>query len=387
MKKIYILGVVAWAVVAAGCSHHAHDEHGEHDEEEENPMVVHFGDELQKTVDFKVVTAEKKNIGNVVETVAQVEASQMDESVICAKADGVVSLKGRSLTIGSAIASGQTICTINASATANNNLTAQQQTAKAEYERAKAEYERLEILREDKLALESDLVNAKAAMESALAQLKALRKGFAGGNQNVTSSTSGYLKQLLVKDGQYVQAGAEIAVVSKSQTLQLKAEVPVSYYSILKNIYDANITLPAGAGVGDERETVSLLSLGGRMLSYGHQTSTDSPLVPVTFEIKNVVDVVPGTFVDMFIKTASAEEKICVPAEAVMEEMGNWFVYVQTEPEHFEKRQVKIGASDGIDTEIVSGVKEKEKVVGRGAILVKLQQSASSVDAHAGHSH
>lgn len=385
MMHTYIKYIILMvAMLCVSCHNHSHQPE-QHDHDDENPFVVHFSDEMQTKVDFAVAKAERRNVGTIIETVAQVQASQTDESVICAKVDGVISLKGKSLTPGCSISAGQAIGSINASATANNNLSTQQQQAQTEYNRAKAEYERIKTLRSENLALESEVVNAKAAMDNALSQLKALQNGFAGGTQTVSASTSGFLKQLSVKEGQYVQAGEQIAVISKSQNIQLQAEVPVRYYNILKDIYDANIRIKDSSR--SEGETVSLLSLGGKMLSYGHQTSTDSPLLPVTFEIRNVVDLVPGTFVDMFIKTKSTEEKVCVAAEAVLEEMGNWFVYVQTKPEHFEKRLVKIGASDGLYTEITSGINEGEIVVSRGAMLVKLQQAAGSVDAEAGHSH
>jgi len=53
----------------------------------------------------------------------------------------------------------------------------------------------------------------------------------------------------------------------------------------------------------------------------------------------------------------------------------------------FEKREVQIGASDGIDVEIVNGINSNERVVTKGAVLVKLAQSAGTLDAHSGHIH
>lgn len=67
--------------------------------------------------------------------------------------------------------------------------------------------------------------------------------------------------------------------------------------------------------------------------------------------------------------------------------MGNYFVYVQLTPEFFEKREVKIGDTDGVRTAILSGLNESERVVSKGAILVKLAQSTGALDAHAGHVH
>ena len=56
-------------------------------------------------------------------------------------------------------------------------------------------------------------------------------------------------------------------------------------------------------------------------------------------------------------------------------------------PESFEKREVKIGKTDGTKTEILSGLKPTERIVTRGGILVKLASVSNSLDPHAGHVH
>ena len=329
-------------------------------------------------VDFATAPAELMPIGNVIRTVGQVLPSQGDEVTAVAKVSGIVTLSGNSLTEGSVIAAGKALCSIDASATVDNNLSAQQAQAQAEYARAKKEYDRLKSLREDKLAMESEVSAAKAALETAEANLKAMKKGYGDGTQTVTAPRGGYLKQFLVSNGQYVSAGEAIAVITQSRTLQLKAEVPASHYSDLAKVTGANI----GKVNGEINPNVKC-----RLLSYGRQTSVASPLIPVIFEMDNVSDFVTGSFVNMFITTCSADKRLCVRSTAILEEMGNYFVFVQVNPELFEKRQVKIGATDGVNTEIKDGIKEGERIVTRGAVLIKLQQSTGSVDPHSGHQH
>lgn len=388
MKNLkYTFAIALAAMTFFGCSHnHDHDEDKDHDEEEEE-NAVHFSKEMQDACDFSVATVKKQSIGNIIRTVAEILPSQGEETIISAKTDGVVNLSASSLNEGSEVKVGQVICNIDASSLANNNLSVQHTQAKAEYERAKAEYERVKALREDKLVLASELATAKAAYESAEANYKTLQNNFKGGKQAVTAMRGGFIKQLLVTDGQHVAAGEAIALITQSKTLRLKANVQSSYYNSLKDISGANIR-PIDAGSPDAK-TYTLAELGGKVLSYGRQTSTSSPLIPVTFEINNIADFVPGTYLEMFIQTRSSAEKTCVPAESVLEDMGSFFVFVQhdDEPDLFEKIQVKVGATDGINTEIISGVKAGDKVVAHGAMLVKMQQAAGGVDPHAGHSH
>lgn len=357
---------------------HNHDkEHGEATEED-CTGGIHFSEEMRKTIDFATAKARMEEIGNVIRTVAQVQPSQGSEVSAVAKVAGIVTLASRSLTEGAAISAGQAICNIDASATADNNLSAQQAQALAEYNRAKREYDRIKTLRDEKLAMESDFSAAKAALETAEAALKAMKKGYGNGTQTVTSPRSGYVKQLLVSNGQYVAAGEAIAVITQSRTLQLKAEVPASRYGDLSKVDGANINMISGENIPNAR---------CRLLSYGRQTSTSSPLIPVTFEMNNVSDLVPGTFVNMYITTRSAEKRLCIESTALLEEMGNYFVFVQVKPDTYVKRQVETGVSDGIKTEIKRGLHEGETVVTRGAVMIKLQQATGNVDPHSGHQH
>ncbi len=95
----------------------------------------------------------------------------------------------------------------------------------------------------------------------------------------------------------------------------------------------------------------------------------------------------PGSFVEMFIKTQTGTQALTVPNEAIIEEMSNYFVFVQLTPELFEKRPVKTGVSDGIRIEITEGITEGERVASKGAIWLKLAQDSGTLDPHAGHAH
>jgi multidrug efflux pump subunit AcrA (membrane-fusion protein) len=67
--------------------------------------------------------------------------------------------------------------------------------------------------------------------------------------------------------------------------------------------------------------------------------------------------------------------------------LGNYFIFVQLTPESFEKRLVTLGATDGYRTEVLSGVEPGERVVTKGASMVRLAQNGAALDPHAGHVH
>ena len=71
---------------------------------------------------------------------------------------------------------------------------------------------------------------------------------------------------------------------------------------------------------------------------------------------------------------------------ALMEELGIFYVYVQLGGESFQKREIKIRASDGEKVEVLSGIKEGERIVTKGAYQIKLSAASGKLPAH-GHEH
>jgi membrane fusion protein, heavy metal efflux system len=136
--------------------------------------------------------------------------------------------------------------------------------------------------------------------------------------------------------------------------------------------------------VGSE-QVFNTRQLNGRVLSFGKTALAQSPFVPLTFEIDNVGNFIPGSVVEVFLQ-ASSQPALVVPVTALLEDQGVFYVYVQTEGESFQKKELKIGASDGLQVQVLSGVTEGERVVTKGAYQIKLSTASGTLPAH-GHEH
>ena len=75
-----------------------------------------------------------------------------------------------------------------------------------------------------------------------------------------------------------------------------------------------------------------------------------------------------------------------VPVSALTDEQGLNFVYIQTDPTCYERREVTIGQTDGERVEIKSGLKAGEKVVTEGAVQVRLAGASTAIPGHT-HNH
>ncbi|KAA6345225.1 Toluene efflux pump periplasmic linker protein TtgG [termite gut metagenome] len=359
-----------------------HDaEHAAEDAAVSSSSAVPFIKEQSWKLDFATDYPKEAPFGQIIKTTAKVESAQGNESIVTAKTSGVVTFSGGVITLGKAVQAGQQLFSIASSGFADNNISVRYAESQSNYNRTKADYERKKELAKDKIVSEKELHEALNAYQNAEAVYNNLNKNFSSGGQTVTSPMSGFVKQLYVTNGQYVEAGQPVAIVSQNKNLFLTANVQPKYLPLLNRISSANIrTLSDGAAY-------TLEELNGKLLSYGKSAESDNYVIPVTFQVDNRESFVPGGFVDLYIKTVTNTTAISVPNGALTEEIGNYFVFVQLTPELFEKREVKIGVTDGIQTEITNGIRPTERLVTKGAILLKLAAATGSVDAHSGHVH
>lgn len=340
-----------------------------------------FTKEQSWKIDFATEHPKVESFGQVIKTIARVESGQGDEIILSAKTNGIVELSSVNLLEGTNVSNGQLLFSISGSGLANNNSSTQFAEIKNNFEKAKADFERLEVLARDKIISDKDLLNAKNQYENAKVSYDNLSKNFNASGQKVISPMKGYIKQVFIQNGQYVEAGQPIVIISQNKTLWLQTEVQQKFAPILGMINSANIhTL-------HDNQTYSLEELNGKIVSVGQNTNHDNYLIPLSLQIDNKGTFLPGGFVELFLKTISNKKALTIPNTALTEEQGVFFVYVQINPELFEKREVKTGATDGFKTEVMRGLSQNERIVTTGAILVKLSQASGTLDAHSGHNH
>jgi multidrug efflux pump subunit AcrA (membrane-fusion protein) len=109
--------------------------------------------------------------------------------------------------------------------------------------------------------------------------------------------------------------------------------------------------------------------------------------LPITFAFDNREAGLPvGQTVFLHLFGESTTPGPVVPTSALVDDAGRPIVFVQTGGETFERRPVTVGARAGALVEIVNGVRPGERVVTRGAYLVRLASLSTTVPAH-GHVH
>jgi membrane fusion protein, heavy metal efflux system len=384
-RLVYEIGTAAGSETAETAYFNIYkDEHRAiHEAEDmlpEAPGSVTFTKEQSWIIGFATGTVTRQPFGPVIKSVGVVQPAQGDEITLTAHANGIVSFTGSELYEGITVQNGQHLFDVAGGTLAEGNTVLRYREARNNYERTRADHERISKLAAERIVSEKELLQATNEYNNARAVYEMLQANFSESGQKISSPFGGYLSGIFVSNGQYVEAGQPLAAVSRSRNMIIRAELQQRHSHLLNSIQSANII--AGDG-----KAYTLEELGGSVVSLAKSVSDRSHLLPVHLQISNNEGIIPGTLLDIYFKTRTSESAVVVPVSSLIEEQGNFFVYVQLHPESFIKRQVQAGSSDGFHTEIVGGLTEGERIVTRGAIMVKAATAAGNIDPHSGHVH
>lgn len=349
-------------------------------EEEPKSNDITYLKEQAWKVEFANQPVVSQPFCEIIKTAGEILPAAGDEMVVTANADGIVTFSGNKAVIGTSVGKGTMMFTISGGNLTSGNTETRYQQAKASYEKAKADFERAQELIKDNIVSQKDFLEIKAKYETNRAAYNNISRNYSSGGQKVTTPISGFVKSVMVTEGQFVNVGQPLATVSQNKRLVLNADVSQKYFNKLPFIASANFSTTY------DDKTYEIESLNGKLVSYGKSNDAHSLFIPVTFSFDNEGEVVPGSMVDVFLKLKSKEESLVIPISSLIEEQGIFFAYVQTAGESFAKRELTLGGNDGINVQVLSGVKEGERVVTKGAYQIKLATSSGTIPAH-GHAH
>ena len=336
----------------------------DHEGEDHGDEIILSAAQL-KEAGVKVETVHPAEFAAVVKVSGQLRAAAGDDCTIVAPMSGVIALPDRSATAG---------C---------RNLQDGDPAERARLELAAAEREfrRAENLVADKIISRQAYEEARSRYELAKAAAQGTGASGAKAGMSATSPMSGYIKARYVNEGDYVNVGDPVMTVTQTRRLQLRAEVPESRWHAAQNARSAHFRT---AGSDSVRR---LSDLNGRLISAGRTGVGANGTLPITFELDNVGNLPAGAFAEVYLLCSPRTGVISLPATALTEEQGAYFVYVEVPGEagSFRKREVQTGQSDGVRTEITAGLHDGERVAVRGAYRLKLAGTNAAIP-H-GHEH
>lgn len=296
--------------------------------------------------------------------------STSDQSVASAPTSGIITFNAAA-TAGTRVAAGQILGQVRADDVSGGDAN---RAARAALESAQRELDRITPLLAEGLVTRREYNEALAAVEAARAAYSP-----AAASGDVKAPRAGVITGVDASNGEFVATGQALVTIAGNTSLTLRALLPASQAAFLSSISGAVIS-------GHDGTVVDISEYGGRKLSSDAAAAAQTPgYIPVFFSFDSSAPVLPGSGTEVYLRGASREGVIAIPAEALVEQMGQKFVFVRHGDHAYIKKPVTTGDSDGRRTEITSGIEPGEDVVVSGATFVRLAEQATV--APEGHSH
>ncbi len=397
MKKIIIvistLLLLANTPVFAEEDGHGHEEstgqheesgHGGEHEEEGAPIELSLAQVKQAGIQTKVLTYQPMK--QSITAPGTVSFNGYNLSEVTTVVDGVV--EHRFVRLGDKVKRGQRLLTLNSSALAQAQ--ADYLRADGVYRTAKLDIERLQGLVEDKIVSQARFQQAQSNFQAAKANLAASKAALSAygmrnkdievlmqvknyGLLTLRAPSAGTVTSDNFHLGQRITAGTQLMRIVDESTVWVEVKLPQSQ---IKGVHLA--------GQAVVLNKANQESYPAKVINIYHQLDNATRTVGVRLEVHNPQDALhPGMFVTAEIESGVKGSKyLFLPAQAVQRQGSELIVFVEEETGHFERREVEIGKSNMGLVTILSGIKEGERVVVKGAFVLASELAKSGFAVH-----
>ncbi|HET9177103.1 MAG TPA: efflux RND transporter periplasmic adaptor subunit [Terriglobia bacterium] len=228
---------------------------------------------------------------------------------------------------------------------------------------------------------QADLLQAQSARNQAMADLQASEQALqvlgirdpsqlggapATSRVQVLAPIAGDVVERMVQPGQVLQAGAtQVFTISDMRTVWVLASV---YQNDLSYIH-----------IGD-RVTIETnafpTTFHGKISYVAPALDPDTRTLKVRIVTNNPHGMLKKDMYVTAIVQSGNTKALTVPDDAVLRnDVNEPFVYVLSGSNQFSQRLVTIGRSEGGETQILSGLKEGDKVAGNGSLFLQFARS------------
>ena len=257
-----------------------------------------------------------------------------------------------------------------------NQAVANLNAAKANLEKAQKDAERYTNLAEQDAVARQLYDNAMANLESTRMQVEAARENVENQSaylrySDILSPIDGAIGFSNVKQGALVSAGA-----TRLNTVSATDPIAVDFYINEKEVPDFMKAIKRSTG----RDSLFMLLLpdGSRFPAQGKVYAVDRAINPQTATLKvrlsfaNPNDVLKdGMSATVQVRKSGTAAQKLVPSRAIVEQMGEYFVYLMTEDSTVNQQRITPGRVTGYNTVVLSGLGGGETVVVDGIQKLK----------------
>ena len=296
-------------------------------------------------------------------------------------------IHARHVRLGDKVKKGQKLVTLTSSVLAQAE--AEYLRAEAEHRKSELDLERLESLIKDKIISQARFQQASSIHQAAHANLAAARASLSSyglsrekidslikavryGQLTLRAPGSGTIVADNFRIGQYVAAGTPLMQIADESTVWVEVRLPQTQMASISTGRSAVVSIK-------DRGT----HYPAKVINIHHQLDKTTRTVGVRLEVQNPEDALhPGMFVNAEIEAGSTGEALLLPEQAIQRQGNELIVFVEEEPGHFERREVRTGKPSMGLVPVLEGVKEGESVVVKGAFVLASELAKSGFEVH-----
>lgn len=341
--------------------------------------LIKFTKEQAWTSKFNVLQLKPDSFSQVITVSGEFLAMPGEKQNVIAKSQGIVLFAKRNLVQGKFVNKGEELFTLSGQGLADNNIMIRFSDAKINYQKSKSDLDRHEALLQEKIISEKQYLETQRKYINDSVLYFSLKETVSSSGMKIIAPKSGYVHEMNVSEGQFVSPGNLMATISTNKVILLRADVPQQYFNELAKITSTHFR-PAYTS-----RVYTLEELSGKLIARGASVAENNHYMPVYFEVVNDGTILEGAFAEFYLKTNPEPKKMVVPVSALIEDQGNYYVYVQVFGEEFQKRSVLLDANNGINASIASGLTFGERIVSEGPMLIRMATS-TGIPVHS-HEH
>ena len=364
-----------------------------HEHGADMPDLIAFLKEQQWTLDFATAIVEDRDLRSSLRVPAEVRPRSGGEAEVTVPFNGRLVLP-RVPVLGERVAQGQVLASLLPPTSAPSDLTSldlARDEATLALQLARKDRERAERLVASGAAPGKRLDEARTVEATADARLRAAIARIAqydassAANPPANSAKlfalrapiAGVIHSVTAAPGSNVEAGETLFQIVDADRVYVSAVVPETELPLVRNLSGAELEIPGVEAPRKLRNPVSI----------GRIVDPQSRTFPVVYEVNNTDRrLAINQALHMRLLTTGSGPAPAVPDSAVIDDGGRPIVFVQLVGETFQRRAVRLGVREAGYVQVLDGVFPGERIVTKGAHLIRLASMSSHVPAH-GHVH
>jgi cobalt-zinc-cadmium efflux system membrane fusion protein len=393
-KILFVLLITGMVWSCTSETEHDHDEamhvddHDDHYDHENGVKMVELNQAQLKNAGVKLGDFEMKNMSETVNANGYTKLPPQNQADVAMHTTGLI--KSIRVLEGQEIKKGQVLATMESPEFAI--LQEAYLRSKSQLDYLQKEYERQLKLSEDNINAKKVVEKTKSDLETEKAHFRSLERQLAiygiNGNGAIVSTISikapigGHITAVNVKIGSAVEVGAPLFSIVDNSEMHVDLQV---YEKDLEKVRE-------GQRVRFVLTNQSHTEITGQIFNIGKSFENETKTVAVHAHIEDKEKfLIPGMYVNAIIDVGEQEVKT-LPAEAVIQAEGRYFIFVKAADQHdehteFRRLEVSVGSSQLGYLEVTPVQKrvKGEKIVISGAYY--LQSHLQKSDGGGGHHH